>query len=225
MATLEEEILQSRKAADEITGEEYVPKSTAEYIAMQRESARKAAHLRSTKMTHQVVPVIGKNKTTGETEYGDSCLYTATDNYGDERYRQASNRVFANKPEKYGFKRIKVADAMPGDIIQRGGYDDMTGQYSPGHGMVFDGYDKDGQPLFNYSRGGNDPNGPSDIRLHHPFQHEPMDDYFYRAYRFVGTPEDEIRWAQEYRAKYPAQKIQATPLDAQGQGHYKIEKR
>lgn len=225
MATIEEEARQSRQAAQEMTGETYIPRSTAEYIQMQRDAKRKDAHERSRKMTHQVVPVVGKNKETGEVEYGDSCLYTATDNYGDARYRQASNRVFAGNPEKHGFKRIKVSEVQPGDIVQRGGYNEITRAYEPTHGMVFDGYSSDGKPLFNYSRGGNDPNGPSDIQLHSPYQHEAMDDYFYRAYRFVGTPEDENRWAQEYRSKYPVQKIQASPLDAPGQGHYKIEKR
>lgn len=224
MASIEEEMRQSRKAAEEIGRGDKEPRSTEEYIQRKRDEAREAAHKRSYTRERQVLPIL--EKVNGVPKYGGGCLYTATDNYGDARYRVAGNDRFDKFPGKYGFKAISVKDVLPGDIVQRGSYDELTGKFSLGHGLIFDGYDKDGYPLFNYSQGQNlDPNGPSDIKRHSRFMNEPMDEYFYRAYRFVGTPEDEIRWAQEYRNTHPVNSIPSSPLEKPGNGHYKIEKR
>ena len=186
-------------------GGDVEPKNTEEYINRQREAARIAAHENSLNQKHQVVPIMGV--VNGNPIYGDSCLYTALDNYGDGRYRVAGNVQFANDPEKYGFIRVPVKEVLPGDVVQRGGYNDFDPGYVPTHGMIFDGYDENGKPLFNYSRGSHDPNGPSDIRTHSHYQTEPLDDFFYRAYRFVGLPEDAERWSGEYRERYPARAI------------------
>lgn len=219
MATIEEERQQSLQAANDLATPP--PRSTEEYIQMQRDAMRKAAHEKSLSRTEASIPIIKREN--GKTVYGNACLYTATDNYG-KAYKQADNNVFASDPGKYGFRVIKVNELQPGDIVQRGAYDDLTGKFKYGHAMIFDGYDENGRPLFNYSAGTDNPEMPNDLRKHNKYLSEELDDYFYRGYRFVGTPEDETRWSQEYRNTHPVNSIPSSPLERPGHGHYRIEK-
>lgn len=80
---------------------------------------------------------------------GDSCMYTATDNYG-KKYRISGNQSFRANPAKYGFQEINLSDIKPGDIIQ----DFYRGDGIPHHAITFIGYDNNNKALFNYSRGG-----------------------------------------------------------------------
>ena len=225
MISIEEEMRKSRQAAEEMIGGEYVPRSTEEYIQMQRDAARKNVHKRSQTENFHVRPRLGGLDMNGNQRYGWACLYSATGLYG-KPYRIAGNQQFASSPEQFGFKRVSASEVQPGDIVQYGVYDGQ-GNYWPSHGMIYDS-DDNGIPRFNYSKGyTNVEDGDPKAIVHGGrYADEPLSDKgSYRVYRFVGTPEDEIRWAQEYMSKYPVQKIPATPLDAPGQGHYKIEKR
>ena len=143
-----------------------------------------------------------------EPVYGYSCLNTATNNYGP-KYMQASNRVFASDPGRYGFEKIALADLQPGDIV----IDRFGG--TPHHGMIFNGYNGEGVPTFNYSSGASDPDADWAIRKNGTYTGYPMDDEHYFGYRFVGLPEDIDRWGREWDAQNGAQ---AVNIEAAGGG-------
>lgn len=135
---------------------------------------------------------------------GDSCVYTATDNYG-KKYRVSGNQSFRADPAKYGFQEINLNDIKPGDIIQ----DFSNRDNMPHHAMTFIGYDNNNKALFNYSKGG----GTEESIVkngHYPFfwddersvhldgmnnnklQHSAA------AYRFIGTEDDNKQWEEDY---------------------------
>lgn len=136
---------------------------------------------------------------------GDSCIYTATDNYG-KKYRVSGNQSFRANPAKYGFKEINLNDIKPGDIIQDFSFRDNT----PHHAITFIGYDDNNKALFNYSKGGST---EEDIvkNGHYPFY---WDDEIGKvhfdsknndklrhtaaAYRFIGTEDDNKQWEEQY---------------------------
>ena len=136
---------------------------------------------------------------------GDSCIYTATDNYG-KKYRVSGNQSFRANPAKYGFKEINLNDIKPGDIIQDFSFRDNT----PHHAITFIGYDDNNKALFNYSKGGST---EEDIvkNGHYPFY---WDDEIGKvhfdsknndklrhtaaAYRFIGTEDDNKLWNENY---------------------------
>lgn len=113
-----------------------------------------------------------------------SCIYTATDNYG-EQYLQPSTVVFMQQAGKNGFREIPIGDVKKGDIVIRS----KNGQ---NHGMLFDGYDAQGRRLYNHSNGGHTAEA---IRKHAKY---PATDDMLRAYEFVGTAKDSARWISEY---------------------------
>lgn len=134
---------------------------------------------------------------------GPSCIYTATDNYG-EKYRVSGNRSFRANPAKYGFKEINLNDIKPGDIIQ-----DFTVDNIPKHAITFMGY-KDNKAIFNYSSGGD---SESSIRknAHYPFEFDDKNPMVHldgtnnnklkhaaAAYRFIGTEDDNKLWNENY---------------------------
>ena len=93
------------------------------------------------------------------------------------------NSTFMSDPLKYGFKEISYEDKEPGDLIQ---YMDDN---KPHHAMIFNGYNEDGEARFNYSNGGDK------YKVNGRFL-GPLFDY--KAYRYVGTPQDSINWFNEY---------------------------
>lgn len=121
---------------------------------------------------------------------GASCIYTATDNYG-KQYREASNRRFESNHD--GFLRIPVSDVEPGDIVQ------SKNNGIPVHGMVFDSFDSNGTPRFNYSRGGQD--STNIVRKGFYTEKGKFNDDNFNAFRFVGTPADSLKWVAEYKQK------------------------
>lgn len=132
---------------------------------------------------------------------GASCIYTATDNYGNQ-YRVASNRAFEANDVANGFLRIPMSDVEPGDIVQSKA-PGLNGV--PGHGMILDSIDwydgglgvGRGDPTFNYSNGGDDENAI--VRGGHYTDKDTFrDDNWFNAFRFVGTPADSLRWKNEY---------------------------
>lgn len=154
-----------------------------EYIAQQIAAKRAAALDKSRNRTEPVLPIINgvPNR--------NSCIYTATDNYG-KKYRVPGNWTFYENPEKYGFLPIDINDAQAGDIIQ------VLDKGTPYHAMILDGYDEQGRPLYNYSRGSSgdssdivksSTNFPNTEKL---------------AYTFTGTPADSTQWINEYKEMY-----------------------
>lgn len=136
---------------------------------------------------------------------GDSCIYTATDNYG-KKYRISGNQSFRANPAKYGFEEINLNDIKPGDIIQDFSLRDNT----PHHAITFIGYDNDNKALYNYSNGRADESAIKK-NVHYPFMldyDEPSihlnginnNDLRHRAaaYRFIGTEDDNKVWNENY---------------------------
>lgn len=63
-------------------------------------------------------------------EYGLNCIASATSNYPRDSYSEVNDDFEANH-EKYGFRGIKLDEALPGDIVQ------TVNERGPYHGMVF----------------------------------------------------------------------------------------
>ena len=136
---------------------------------------------------------------------GDSCIYTATDNYG-KKYRISGNKSFRANPSKYGFKEINLNNIKPGDIIQ----DFSSRDNAPHHAITFIGYDDNNKALFNYSKGGST---EEDIvkNGHYPFIYDDDNNKVHldginnsklqhtaAAYRFIGTEDDNKQWEEQY---------------------------
>lgn len=136
---------------------------------------------------------------------GDSCLYTATDNYG-KKYRVSGNQSFRSNPAKYGFEEINLNDIKPGDIIQDFSHRDNI----PHHAITFVGYDNDNKALFNFSAGGllSDDiikNGHYPFYLDNKIEKVHLDGknnnklrHSAAAYRFIGNKDDNDKWNQNY---------------------------
>lgn len=122
-------------------------------------------------------------------EYGLNCIGTATDNYPEDS-RTVNNKDFYKNSGKYGFVRIPLEEVKEGDLVQAS-YIDEEGVDQPFHGMIFSGYDSNGQPLFNYSRGGIT---EWDYVLNGRY---PVDDETL-AYTYEGTPTLIQQWTEEY---------------------------
>ena len=126
-------------------------------------------------------------------EYGLNCIGTATDNY-PKGSRSNVNTDFAKNHEKYGFAKISLDELKKGDIVQDS-YRDEAGVDHPQHGMIFVGYNDDGKPLFNYSRGGvTEWDYVKGGR--YPIDEEAL------LYTYIGTPELRAKWEKEYRQKF-----------------------
>lgn len=123
--------------------------------------------------------------------YGNNCIYTALDNYG-KKYKVAGNDSFLANPEKYGFKEIKTSDIKPGDLVQK---------YIPGgahHMMIFDSYDINGLPLYNYSSSYNKDNSDIKKKAHYKYEDINNVNNNYRAFTFIGNVEDNTNWNNSY---------------------------
>lgn len=119
---------------------------------------------------------------------GASCIYTATDNYGNE-YLVSGNKTFASNPQKYGFKKIEKTKIEPGDLVQ-----DVSQGY-PSHAMIYNGKNESGFDTFNYSRGGD---SEVDIVKGGIYkQNAPLD-----VFRFVGTAKDSAQYINDYNKLY-----------------------
>lgn len=126
---------------------------------------------------------------------GLSCLYTALDNYG-KKYKVPGNLSFLADPAKYGFKEISTADIKPGDLVQ----------HNKNHALIFDSYDSEGLPLYNYSRGG----GFEDdlVKRGRYYREAITPENGYKVFRFIGNADDNAQWDQEhtdYRREYSRQ--------------------
>lgn len=129
---------------------------------------------------------------------GLSCIYTALDNYG-KKYRVPGNLSFLADPGKYGFKEISVSDLKPGDLVQ----------HNKNHAMIFDSYDPDGLPLYNYSRGGD--TAQDIVKRGHYYHGDLTPENGYKVFRFIGNADDNNQWEQEYnnyRREYGRQSVE-----------------
>lgn len=121
---------------------------------------------------------------------GNNCIYTALDNYG-KKYKVPGNLSFLSNPGKYGFKEIRTSEIKPGDLVQK---------ILPGnnhHMMIFDSYDDEGLPLYNYSSSQN--KNASDIKKKSHYYSENINNNdTYRAFTFIGNEEDNTKWNDEY---------------------------
>lgn len=117
---------------------------------------------------------------------GNNCIYTALDNYGD-KYKVSGNLSFLADPSKYGFKEISTEDIKPGDLVQ----------YNKNHMMLFDSYDENGLPLYNYSSSRT--KTKQDIKKKHPYEkHNIKNNPEYKSFTFIGLPEDVELWNSNY---------------------------
>ena len=95
------------------------------------------------------------------------------------------NSTFMADPLKYGFQEISFDEKQPGDLIQH------INNGKPSHAMIFNGYDENDKPRFNYSNGFDEYKVNGKYYSFLPFIN-------YKAYRYVGTPQDSINWINEY---------------------------
>lgn len=170
------------KSGNKNTEGNVVP-TLAEYIAQQIASKRAASLNKSRNRTMPAIPIING------TPNKNSCIYTATDNYGNQ-YRVPGNWTFYENPGKYGFKPVSLEQAVPGDIIQ------VFDKGTPYHAMTLDSFDEQGRMKYNYSRGSS--GNESDIvksSINFPNTKK-------AAYTFVGTQADSTQWTNDYKRLY-----------------------
>lgn len=170
------------KTGNKNTDSNTVP-TLAEYITAQIASKRATSLRKSRNRTMPAIPIINgvPNK--------NSCIYTATDNYGNQ-YRVPGNWTFYENPGKYGFKPVSLDQAVPGDIIQ------VFDKGAPYHAMTLDSFDEQGRMKYNYSRGSS--GDESDIvkdSINFPNTKK-------IAYTFVGTQADSTQWTNDYKRLY-----------------------
>lgn len=145
------------------------------YVTSEQERTLQEARLESLRNAKYEPVIIGNN-----------CIYTALDNYGD-KYKVSGNLSFLADPAKYGFKEIDAKDVKPGDLVQ----------YNKAHMMLFDSYDENGIPLYNYSSSRT--RKAADIKKKHPYKkHNIKDNPEYKAFTFIGLPEDIELWNSNY---------------------------
>lgn len=123
---------------------------------------------------------------------GLTCINTATNNYGPG-HQVSGNITFYNNPSKYGFVEINKSDIKPGDLIQV-----KEEGINPHHAVIFNGYDKNGRPSFNYSDGGYDAENYK-VGVHWDSLLRDGNDN--RIYRFVGNQKDIEDWTKEYNSR------------------------
>ena len=163
------------------------PTTLEKYKQYKRDEIINSAVQNALNRTRGVAPVIKGN-------LGESCLYTATDNFG-RQYRVAGNQTFLSNPQKYGFiVNGPVEDAKIGDLYQMFDYEDVSPEAIPHHMTLITGYDSSGKPLVTYSQG--DVTQDNDYKKNQNLWSTAK----YETYRFIGTPEDNAKWETEYYA-------------------------
>ena len=172
------------------------------YKEIQRQAIRDAAIRKAVTRTEGIAPIINGKP-------GQSCIYTATDNYG-RKYRVAGNQTFAANPEKYGFiVNGPVENARPGDLYQL-----INEKGVPDHMNMITGNDDKKGLLVSYSSGyAGFPNmNRGDYKVNVPLWNKSG----YETYRFVGTPADNARWSQEWESLQGYPRI--SPIDTLSTG-------
>lgn len=162
-----------------------------QYKELQRDTIRQAAVQKALTRNEGVAPMINGKP-------ASSCIYTFTDNYG-RKYQVAGTQTFAANPEKYGFEVAgPVAEGMEGNM-----YLMIDENGKPYHANMITGYDTEGNPLVTYSQGHAGVNAPAkDYHKNSKLWFHPG----YETYRFIGTPDDNIAWEEQYN------QYQAAPI-------------
>ena len=131
-----------------------------------------------------------------------NCIATALNNYY-EIPPVWSNQMFAENPEKYGFRELEFGDTVDtlpeGVLIQD--YNKPKNPNVPGHTVMLVSNKEGEKPLYSYSSGKN-----VDSDMHNQVEYG-----FYRwdnktkprAYAFVGNPDQQGAWEKEYYSLYP----------------------
>lgn len=160
-----------------------------QYKELQRDTIRQAALQKALARTEGVAPIIN-----GKPD--SSCIYTFTDNYG-RKYQVAGTQTFAANPQKYGFEVAgPVTKGMEGNM-----YLMLDENGRPYHANMITGYDAEGNPLVTYSQGHAGVNPPEkDYHKNRPLWYHPG----YETYRFIGTPDDNALWEQQFNELQPA---------------------
>lgn len=142
-----------------------------------------------------------QSKAYSSTESGPSCVYTATGNYCQDgiNRRVSGTRTFYSDPLKYGFEEVDRANIQSGDLALD--FDEDT----PAHMMMFDSYGDDGKAKYNYSNGGDSKEA---IRKQANY-----DDRDVKYYTFVGTPDDQRRWSEEYIRTFVTPNLKVAGID------------
>ena len=171
--------------------------SEEEYLNLKRQQIIDSAVNKAVTRKIGAAPTIERDGYTGAT-----CLYTVTDNFGN-KYRVGGTQTFVENPEKFGFTiNGPIEQSKKGDI-----YIFIDKNKTPFHSSLITDY-KDSKPLISYSEGNaqreidagqpiftNSENGVySDYNVNKPIWESP----YYETYRFIGTPNDNIKWKQEY---------------------------
>ena len=114
------------------------------------------------------------------------------------------NQSFKDNPGKYGFSLIDTWDIEPGDLVQYINYG------TPNHAMIYNGIDEYGEHTFNYANG-HMPFEDNGVILggyksgrHYPDAVAEDGKHLWDVdvYRYTGTPQDSIKWSNEYDQKY-----------------------
>ena len=156
-------------------------------------------------------------KIAGKEETPLTCIYTTTNQYGDEGAKVPGNITFKNNPRKYGFEPIpmNIDSIGKGDLIQFA----PSKKNDPIHAGMVTGTYKDEfndreLPTLTYSRGGTGittqtDEGTKPTMVHNRPWGEIVEKKDYRyptAYRYVGSPQKQQEWTNEYNNKYGTQR-------------------
>lgn len=114
---------------------------------------------------------------------GNSCMPTASSNLGGDQIY--STIELDNNYNKHGFVPVSLDELSPGDFVT----------YEGGHTGIYTSTGNNGTIRANYADGGN---SPLSLKFNAYYGQNP--DY---GYRFVGTPQDSIRWINEYNNSHP----------------------
>ena len=143
----------------------------------------------------------------GYEPFPETCLYTATSQYGDKDAKATANPDFKDNHEKYGFVSIPMSEATVGDLLQ------FSKEKTPKHSVIYTGETKEeGIPLVSYSRGGVGettltPEGRLPTMVHNtPIQYVTSRIGTPTAFRYVGTPAKKQEWTNEWNNKYGTQR-------------------
>ena len=133
----------------------------------------------------------------------ETCLYTATSQYGDKGAKAWSNKALKANPESFGFVPVPKGEEEIGDLYQ---FSDEGG--TPKHSAIYTGQNEEREPLVSYSRGGTGqttitPDGELPTMVHN----NGITDVVQKigeasAYRYIGSPSKRREWAGEYYDKY-----------------------
>lgn len=156
-------------------------------------------------------------KIAGKEETPLTCIYTTTSQYGDEGAKVPGNITFKNNPRKYGFEPIpmNIDSIGKGDLIQFA----PSKKKDPIHAGMVTGTYKDEfndreLPTLTYSRGGtgittqtDEGNKPTMVHNRPWGEIVEKKDYRYpTAYRYIGSPQKQQEWTNEYNTKYGTQR-------------------